>query len=83
LNGLLSQAVFGTCIRVYIWRYGDDLSRVFDRRLPPEPPYPSMIPSLADFTAVMPTPHLKVEDQTLDARGEGNEKAFVFHAPPG
>lgn len=46
--------------------------RVFDERKPPEPPYPSVNASLADFTAVDQTLQIKIRDEE-----------DVLHAPPG
>ena len=55
---------------------------MFDKRLPPEPPYPSVIPSIADFTAIAEFEH-RLGRSELDINLQDNEQAALLHAPPG
>jgi cation diffusion facilitator CzcD-associated flavoprotein CzcO len=59
------------------------MPRVFDRRLPHEPPYPSMKPSLADFTAISNANETKFGDQKAGFDPIKKGVHAIFHAPPG
>lgn len=57
--------------------------RVYNERLPPEPPYPSISPSLADFTAIVDAEHGGMGDSEDDGQHHGSLDAEILHAPPG
>ena len=51
-------------------------SRLYDERLPPEPAYPSILPSVADF-------HASEEHNDDDGPGHPAACEDLVHAPPG
>lgn len=56
---------------------------MFDNRLPPEPPYPSMKPSIADFTAIINSDDDGPAEKHLDLKDKGESDAAIYYAPPG
>ena len=70
----------------FVARYYDDsnyMFRVFDPRLPPEPPYPSIKPSLADFTTLSSVDQSSLGDSEQDILSLERDTSVILHAPPG
>ena len=57
--------------------------RLYDSRRPPEPSYPAINPSVADFTLEDELESLKSQDVELKLDQGQLAEAEILHAPPG
>jgi hypothetical protein len=85
MNAHPQQAVSGKTLRKASMLIETKLRRSYDERQPPEPKYPSVKPSTADFVADEIRGDESGERETNEHGNElfGDESAELTHAPPG